>query len=134
MTPRRCAVRRCRNAMPPTANRSDSISSAARVCTSSKCPRSRTYVYHLTRNPSLARVRLARLRPTQLTVGYVEVTLKAQEWARLAGKPRKLELEQHVFPAVLGPGSEYFIVDHHHLGIALIDEGIKDVFVTVLDD
>ena len=110
------------------------MSSAARVCTSSKCPRSRTCVYHLSRSPSLASVRLARLRPTQLTVGYVEVTLKAQEWARLAKKRRKIELEYQVFPAVLGPGRDYFIIDHHHLGIALIDEGIRDVLVTVLDD
>ncbi len=69
-----------------------------------------------------------------MTVGYVEVTLKAREWARMASKRRQLELEQHVFPGVLGPESEYFIVDHHHLGIALIDEGVKEVKVAVLDD
>jgi hypothetical protein len=91
-------------------------------------------MYHPSRNPSLARVRLARLRPTQLTVGYVEVTLKAEEWARMAKKRRKLEIEHHVFPAVLGPGRDHFIVDHHHLGIALIEQGIKDVQVAVLDD
>jgi len=91
-------------------------------------------VYHVTRNPSLARVRLARLRPTQFSVGYAEVLLKAREWARLGRKRRSAELESHVFPAVLGPGHEYFIVDHHHLGIALIDEGVKEVFVSVLDD
>lgn len=91
-------------------------------------------MYHVTRSPPLASVRLARLRPTQLTVGYAEVALKAREWARLPKKRRRIVLEQHVFPAVLGPKSEYFIIDHHHLGIALIDEGIKDVFVAVLDD
>jgi hypothetical protein len=91
-------------------------------------------MYHVSRSPSLASVRLARLRPTQLTVGYLEVTLKAREWARMAKKRRKSELENHVFPAVLGPGQEYFIIDHHHLGIALIDAGIKDVGVAVLDD
>jgi hypothetical protein len=79
-------------------------------------------------------VRLVRLRPTQFTVGYVEVTLKAEDWARMPKKRRKLEIEQHVFPAVLGPAREYFIVDHHHLGIALMDEGIKSVQVAVLDD
>jgi hypothetical protein len=91
-------------------------------------------LYHPSRNASLERVRLARLRPTQLTVGYVEVTLKCQQWSRLTRKQRKLELEQHVFPAVLGPGPEHFIIDHHHLGIALLDEGIKEVSVAVLDD
>jgi hypothetical protein len=79
-------------------------------------------------------VRLVRLRPTQFTVGYIEVTLKAEEWAHMPRKQRKLEIEQHVFPAVLGPAREYFIVDHHHLGIALLDEGMKSVQVAVLDD
>jgi hypothetical protein len=91
-------------------------------------------VFHSSRNPSLARVHLARLRPTQLTVGYGEVEQKAPHWARLGKKQLKIEIEHHVFPAVLGPGREYYIVDHHHLGIALIEEGIQEVLVAVLDD
>jgi hypothetical protein len=91
-------------------------------------------VYHSTRNPSLARAQLKGLRPTQLSVGYAEVELKACEWSRLGKKRRKDQLEHHVFPAVLGPGNHYFIVDHHHLGIALLDQGIEEVFVTPLDD
>jgi hypothetical protein len=39
-----------------------------------------------------------------------------------------------VFPAVLGPGHQYYIVDHHHLGIALIEQKVKEVWVTKLDD
>lgn len=91
-------------------------------------------VYHLSRSPLLARTRLSRLRPTQLTVGYAEVELKARQWARLGEQQRKVELERHVFPAVLGPGHEFFIVDHHHLGIALMEAGIQEVLVAVLDD
>jgi hypothetical protein len=91
-------------------------------------------VYHLTRNPALARVQLRLLRPTQLSVGYAEVELKSRQWARLGKKERKLQLERHVFPAVLGPGKNYYIVDHHHLGIALVREGIEEVFVATLDD
>jgi hypothetical protein len=91
-------------------------------------------LFHLTRNPALAKAQLKRLRPTQLSVGYAEVELKARQWARFAKRERKPQLEHHVFPAVLGPGSDYYIVDHHHLGVALINEGIENVFVTVLDD
>jgi hypothetical protein len=91
-------------------------------------------MYHTHRNPVLSRVPLKRLRPTQLSVGYAEVALKARQWARLGKKGRKLQLEHHVFPSVLGPGKEYYIVDHHHLGIALLEQGVEDVFVTVLDD
>jgi hypothetical protein len=62
------------------------------------------------------------------------VELKARQWARLGKKQRKMELEHHVFPAVLGPGKDHFIVDHHHLGIALLEEGLKEVYVALLDD
>jgi len=91
-------------------------------------------VYHVSGNPSLARARLSRLRPTQFSVGYLEVAQKARQWARLGKKHLNAEIERHVFPAVLGPGREYFIIDHHHLGIALLDEGIREVLVAVLDD
>ena len=91
-------------------------------------------MYQVSRNPSLASVRLARIRPTQLTVGYLEVALKAREWARLPKKRLKAEIDSHVFPAVIGPGGDYFIIDHHHLGIALLEEGIKEGCVAVLDD
>lgn len=91
-------------------------------------------MYPSTHNSRLARTALTRLRPTQLTVGYIEVEEKARQWAALGKKRLKSEIECHVFPAVLGPGKDYYIVDHHHLGIALLKEGIKDVLVTVLDD
>jgi hypothetical protein len=91
-------------------------------------------VYYSTRNPSLARASLTQVRPTQFTVGRAEVARKADQWAALGKKRRKIEIEHHVFPAVIGPGGSYFIVDHHHLGVALLEEGIEEVFVTVLDD
>jgi hypothetical protein len=86
------------------------------------------------RNVALVRAKLAQLRPTQFSVGYAEVELKAAEWKKLKKKQRQQVLESHVFPAVLGPGQAYFIVDHHHLGIALIEQGMKEVWVTNLDD
>jgi hypothetical protein len=85
-------------------------------------------------NVALVRAKLAQLRPTQFSVGYAEVELKAAEWKKLKKKQRQHALENHVFPAVLGPEQAYYIVDHHHLGIALIEEGMKDVWLTQLDD
>jgi hypothetical protein len=85
-------------------------------------------------NVALVRVKLAQMRPTQFSVGYAEVELKAAEWKKLKKKQRQQELESHVFPAVLGLGGAYYIVDHHHLGIALIEQGMKEVWVTKLDD
>jgi hypothetical protein len=86
------------------------------------------------RNVALVRAKLARLRPTQFSVGYAEVELKASEWKKLKKKQREQSIQSHVFPAVLGPGHEFYIVDHHHLGIALIEQEVKEVWVTNLDD
>jgi hypothetical protein len=91
-------------------------------------------VYHLNRNPSLAHARLTRLRPTQLSIGYAEVELKAAQWARLGKRQRDIALAHHVFPAVLGPARAHYIIDHHHLGIALLQQGIEEVLLAVLDD
>jgi hypothetical protein len=86
------------------------------------------------RNVSLERTKLIKLRPTQFSVGYAEVELKAAVWKKMKKKEREHAIQTHSFPAVLGPGHEYYIVDHHHLGIALIEEGVKEVWVTKLDD
>lgn len=86
------------------------------------------------KNIALERAKLAALRPTQFSVGYAEVELKASEWRGMKKKQREQAIQSHVFPAVLGPGHQYYIVDHHHLGIALIEEKVKEVWVTKLDD
>ena len=77
---------------------------------------------------------LLALRPTQMTAGFAEVALKRREWAGLSKKDRKRLLESHWFPAVLGPRGRNFIVDHHHLGLALHEEGVRRVKLMVLDD
>ncbi|MBS0387736.1 MAG: ParB/Srx family N-terminal domain-containing protein [Proteobacteria bacterium] len=75
-----------------------------------------------------------RLRPTQMSVGLVEVARKRREWAALGRKQRRETLQQQVFPAVLGPGQRYFIIDHHHLGLALIREKVDRVWIALQDD
>ena len=82
----------------------------------------------------LVDVDLAKLRPTQITAGFAEVVQKRLEWAGLAKKARRSLLESHCFPAVLGPRQRYHIVDHHHLGLALHEEGVERVSVIVLAD
>jgi hypothetical protein len=76
--------------------------------------------------------RLDRLRPTQMTVGYREVQAKRKHWQSLSKKERKEAIATHWFPAVLGPGDEFFIVDHHHLGLALIEEGMAEARIMLL--
>jgi Uncharacterized protein conserved in bacteria len=76
----------------------------------------------------------AKLRPTQLTVGKAEVASKRAEWEKLGRKKRKELIEAHWFPGVLGPKQRVYIVDHHHLGLALMEEGVKSVPVMIQRD
>ena len=72
--------------------------------------------------------------PTQGAIGYIEVSQKRAEWQLLSKKMRQALIAQHWFPSVLGPEGRYYILDHHHLGVALHEEGQKTVQLTVLED
>lgn len=85
-------------------------------------------------HPQLYPARLRHLRPTQMTVGYAEVAAKQAEWRALHKGQRKHFLHNHWLPAVRGPKSEFYIVDHHHLGRALLDQGVEDCHVILLRD
>ena len=84
--------------------------------------------HHLIREAPL------KLRPTQMSVGLAEVAAKRREWAALGVRERHQQLQREVFPAVRGPRERHFILDHHHLGLALIEEGVEHVWVAVQDD
>jgi hypothetical protein len=72
-----------------------------------------------------------KLRPTQITVGKAEVAAKCDLWRGLGKKKRKELLAAHWFPGVIGPKGKIYIVDHHHLGLAMLEEGVKEVPVMV---
>lgn len=82
----------------------------------------------------LVSAKLSELHPTQLTVGYAEVLEKRHQWQALDRKARKDLLTRHWFPAILGPGGAHYVVDHHHLGLALIEEGVKSIWLLILKD
>jgi hypothetical protein len=69
-----------------------------------------------------------------MTVGRAEVAMKRREWDALGKKAREVELAQHWFPSVVGPKGRYYIVDHHHLGLALQEEGVQECSLIVLQD
>jgi hypothetical protein len=78
--------------------------------------------------PRRENVELSRLRPTQLTVGMLEVKQKRRRLRAL--KKRPVELVEFILQApirvVLGPAQKAYVIDHHHLGLALL----KENFVT----
>ncbi len=88
----------------------------------------------MSRQSSLEPTRLAKIRPTQMTVGLAEVEAKRREWRDASDNERNASLIHHAFPAVRGPEGRFFIVDHHHLGLALIEESVEAGYVTILND
>jgi hypothetical protein len=88
-----------------------------------------------TREPILRPVPILSLRPTQMTVGMREVKEKRKRWREHKSKKKQSELlGKHMIPVVLGPDGRYYVVDHHHLSLALHHEGVKDILVTVIGD
>lgn len=86
------------------------------------------------REPSLHATPVLDLRPTQMTLGMVEVTLKRKSWKEQSPKKLADFLSHHMVPVIIGPGERRFLIDHHHLARALHDEGVDSVFVTIVAD
>lgn len=86
------------------------------------------------REPRVHPVPILSLRPTQMTVGMREVKEKRKRWREHDRKKQADLLGEHMIPVVYGPDLRYYVIDHHHLGRALHDEGVKEVLVTVVGD
>jgi len=86
------------------------------------------------REPILHPVDIDDLRPTQITVGMREVRAKRQAWRMKANKNAGEFLGQHMIPVILGPKGRHYIIDHHHLALALYEEGQTHVYITVVAD
>jgi hypothetical protein len=84
------------------------------------------------REPVLKPVAIADLRPTQMTIGLREVEERRRRWRERKGKKLDSFFGTHMIPVVLGPRKRHYVVDHHHLARALMDEGVKDIFVSIV--
>jgi hypothetical protein len=85
------------------------------------------------REPIINPVAIASLRPTQISVGLREVERKRHQW-RAEGADGGAFLGRHMIPVVLGPKRRPYVIDHHHLARALLDEGQSEVLTTVVAD
>ena len=88
----------------------------------------------MVREPTLTTVAITDLRPTQITVGMREVMAKRKRWRDTGTKKGDKFLGKHMIPVVRGPKRRNYVIDHHHLALALHDEGVKQVAVTVIAD
>lgn len=84
--------------------------------------------------PKLHESPLHDLRPTQLTVGMIEVQDKKAHLAALAAADQAAFMQAHPIPAVIGPGGALYITDHHHLGRAALEAGVVTGYFEVEAD
>jgi hypothetical protein len=82
----------------------------------------------------LKSVPIDELRPTQITLGMREVAEKRRQWRKHVGKDQAAFFSRHVIPTVLGPKKHHYLLDHHHLVRAMLEEKVKEVMVTVTLD
>ncbi len=81
--------------------------------------------------PILKLVPILDLRPTQITMGAREVKRKRDNWREKTAREEGTFLGDHLVPVVVGPGDVFYLVDHHHLALALHQEGQEKVLVEV---
>ena len=81
-------------------------------------------------------VALERLRPTQLTVGMLEVKHKRKRLRALEKRPGELVAFILEMPirVVLGPVHRAYVIDHHHLALALIKEDFQTAPMEIVAD
>ncbi len=81
-------------------------------------------------------VEVKSLRPTQIAVGALLVKAKRKGLRAHAKRPTELVnyILEHPIRVVTGPKGQFFVVDHHHLVHALLDEGFETAPVVVLQD
>ena len=85
------------------------------------------------REPRIVPVPIRDLRPTQMTVGLREVAEKRKVW-REKQTEGEVYLGRHLIPVLLGPKKRPYVLDHHHLTRALLEEGVEEVATTVTAD
>ena len=86
------------------------------------------------REPILKLVKIKDLRPTQMTVGMREVEEKRKRWREHKGKKKAEFLGSHMIPVLLGPKEQHYVIDHHHLARALLEEDQGEVLISVISD
>jgi hypothetical protein len=86
------------------------------------------------REPRIHSVSITDLRPTQITVGMREVKAKRKSWREHPDRKKPDFLGKHMIPVIWGPKEEYYVIDHHHLTLALHQEGVRQIATTVVAD
>jgi len=63
-----------------------------------------------------------------------EVKAKRKSWRNHPDRKKGDFLGKHLIPVIWGPKDEYYVIDHHHLTLALHQEGVKEIATVVVAD
>lgn len=63
-----------------------------------------------------------------------EVQAKRRRWRDTGETKGGKFLGRHIIPVILGPKNRHYVIDHHHLALALHEEGVKNLAVTITVD
>ena len=80
------------------------------------------------------KAKLADLHPTQMAVGMYEVRIKEKKISKFVDNQDELKdfEKKNPEPTVVGPKGNLFIIDHHHLGRALWDVGVRGTYCQIM--
>lgn len=84
--------------------------------------------------PKIQESMIDKLHPTQITVGMIEVHDKKKHLVSLKADEQRRFMQAHPMPAVIGPQGKLYITDHHHLGLAALEAGVRTGFFLVEAD
>lgn len=74
------------------------------------------------------------LRPTQFVLGMKEIESKVEKISKLDPKAWAKYRDDHVIPVVVGPGPQFYMIDHHHFARACWELGKTDFKIKIIDD
>lgn len=76
------------------------------------------------------------IRPTQVAVGMRAVAVKRAKMRPAVKCEKRLRdfLKERALPVVLGPNDGFYLVDRHHMSLALLQHGVEGAYVQVIDD
>lgn len=69
-----------------------------------------------------------------MTIGRREVARKRRDWEERSKSADANFLAHHLVPAVLGPKQRPWLIDNHHLAVALHEAGQETVLVHIIAD
>jgi hypothetical protein len=80
----------------------------------------------------LKAVPIVDLVPTQATVGMREVDIKRKRWREKCSHKATNYLNTLRIPVILGLDRRHYLIDRHHLTLALYEEGIWELPVSIV--